>query len=185
MLPLLPEDRPEFFPPRTSRSIRMRRLSYLFRNDLMLGFRKHGRTLLRCVEVRLDSFVHRAAMVNGGLGHVASPSNQTTSDEVVRPARKIPVADRWLEANSNAIKSELPIRRRERRHNFSSTPAGALVRGYGIVHRHIQNALDQLVGDVLHELVREACLPQGPGSSLVNWFSPTLNVESYSARSSR
>lgn len=184
MLPLLPEDRPKFFPPRTSRSIRMRHLSCVF-SSLMLGFRKRRWTRLRCVEVRLDSFVHRAAMVNGGLGHVASPSNQATSDEVVRPARKIPVADRWLEADSNAIKSELPIRRRERRYNFTPTPASALVRSHGVVHRHVQHAVGQLVRDVLHELVRKARLPQGIGSSLVNWFRPTLNVESYSARSSR
>ncbi len=79
------------------------------------------------------------------LDHPAAP------DDVVRPARQRPAADRWMQRDRLAVVGDVPIGRRDRRHHLLATSAATAVRGAAILERYVEHAGRELLGECVDE----------------------------------
>lgn len=73
------------------------------------------------------------------LGHAPGPGDAITTNPVVRPARVVPVAYGGVEAHESTFISQLPFRRRERRHHFLPAPTSTKMRCGLVLFTDIQD----------------------------------------------
>jgi hypothetical protein len=90
---------------------------------------------------------------NFGVGPRFRPLNPIVPYPIVRPARLLPVPNRWAQRHGVAIERNVPPRRLNWRHNLVATTASTQVRSRPIGNGNVQLPVFQDVWDVLHKFV--------------------------------
>lgn len=86
---------------------------------------------------------------------IFSPFDAIASNPIVRAAREVPVPDGWIQGHGFAIEDKLPIRRCERRYDFTAAATATAMHSSSMHDGHVENASVERVRDGLDKLMVE------------------------------